>query len=62
MLMKREPYVVPQLSIVEAFVERGFTASIDEWVDDEIVVDWDDPEKSGQRIFLVGKLSFKRIA
>ena len=41
MLMKREPYVVPQLSIVEAFVER-----IDEWVDDEIVVDWDDPEKS----------------
>ena len=42
MLMKREPYVVPQLSIVEAFVERGFTA----WVDDEIVVDWDDPEKS----------------
>ena len=35
MLMKREPYVVPQLSIVEAFVERGFTASIDEWVDDE---------------------------
>ena len=46
MLMKREPYVVPQLSIVEAFVERGFTAAIDEWVDDEIVVDWDDPEKS----------------
>ena len=46
MLMKREPYVVPQLSIVEAFVERGFTASIDEWVDDEIFVDWDDPEKS----------------
>ena len=46
MLMKREPYVVPQLSIVEAFVERGFTASSDEWVDDEIVVDWDDPEKS----------------
>ena len=46
MLMKREPYVVPQLSIVEAFVERGFPASIDEWVDDEIVVDWDDPEKS----------------
>ena len=46
MLMKREPYVVPQLSIVEAFVERGFNASIDEWVDDEIVVDWDDPEKS----------------
>lgn len=46
MLMKREPYVVPQLSIVEAFVERGFTASIDEWTDEEIIVDWDDPEKS----------------
>lgn len=46
MLMKRKPYVVPQLSIVEAFVERGFTASIDEWTDEEIIVDWDDPEKS----------------
>ena len=44
--MKREPYVVPQLPIVEAFVEQGFAASIDEWTDEEIMVDWDDPERS----------------
>lgn len=42
--MKNEPYVAPQLSLVEISVERGFAATMDDWTEDQVVVDWDDPE------------------